>query len=472
MTAEQRYKPYLHHGVDLEQAIIGACLLEKSAFSRCYGLVDAECFYLEDHKTIFSTIAEMYGQSIPIDIFTVTQRIAEKHGPEMNGGNVGYVVCRCTNYVTSAANIEYHCYLVREMWKRREIIRLKTTFPEDEGFDTTGNIRDLNEQIARITGGKVKSDWQGMDELMFNLMLHQQEMATGQKSFISSGFRKVDEKNGGFYNGQMIVLAARPAVGKSAVMNKMAIQQAKQGKKVGIISLEMNNNEIAGRLASLHTDIEFWKVYRTIARDEELHRAFYDKISRSLIHYPIFISDKTNVNITDIKAKAMKLKASRGCDILYIDYLQLVESESSNRNYNREQEVAKMSRGIKLLAKELDIPVVVLCQLNRAVTNRGYKERFPRPSDLRESGSIEQDADVILFIHRDSMAGYEQDEQGNSTQFQADLLAGKWRNGATFQLKLGFDPEKMNFYEQLNAPMGYRPVTDYTEPGKPDDLPF
>lgn len=471
MTIENRYKPYLHHCIELEKAIIGACMLEQTAFSRCYGLVEADCFYLEDHRIIFQTIAEMYGLSIPIDLFTVIQRVAESHGDQLKMGNVFAVVCGCTNHVVSTAHIEYHAHLVREMWKRREIIRLKTSFPEDQGFDTAGNIRDLNEQIARIVGGKITSDWQSMDELMFNLMIHQQDMATGKKQFLTTGFKKVDEKNGGFYNGQMIVIGARPSVGKSALMGKMAIAMAKQGKKVGIISLEMNNNEIAARLASLHTDIEFWKIYRTIAKDEDLHRSFYDKISRSLIHYPIYVSDKTNVNMTDIKAKAMKLKASRGCDVLFLDYLQLVNTEGTNRNYNREQEVSKMSRGIKLLAKEMDIPIIVLCQLNRAVTSRGYKERFPRPSDLRESGSIEQDADVILFIHRDSMAGYEVDEQGNSTLFQADLLAGKWRNGATFQLQLGFDPEKMNFYEQLNIPQGYRPI-DFSESQGKDENPF
>lgn len=471
MTIEARYKPYMHYGVDLEKAILGACMLEKTAFSRCYGLVEAECFYVDDHKLIFQTIADMYGHSIPIDIFTVTQRIAELHGHELKGGNVAVVVCACTNHVVSAAHLEYHSFLVREMWKRREIIRLKTSFPEDEGFDTAENIRDLNEQIARIVDGKTTSDWQSMDELMFNLIIHQQDMATGKKQFLTTGFRKVDEKNGGFYGGQMIVIGARPSVGKSALMGKMAMGLAKQGKKVGIISLEMNNNEIAARLASLHTDIEFWKIYRTIARDEDLHKLFYEKISRSLIHYPIYVSDKTNVNMTDIKAKAMKLKAKQGCDILFLDYLQLVNTEGANRNYNREQEVSKMSRGVKLLAKEMDIPIVVLCQLNRANTTRSYKERFPRLSDLRESGSIEQDADVVLFIHRDSLMGYEQDEQGNDTKFQADLLAAKWRNGATFQLKLGFDPEKMNFYEQLNVPAGYKPI-DFSEPGDKDETPF
>lgn len=471
MTEENRYRKYVHYRVDIERAVIGICLLESSAFSRCYGLIETDCFYHDDHKVIFQTLAEMYGQGIPIDSYTVEQKIAEYHGPEMIEGNVTSVLMKCTNDVVSSAHLEYHCFLIREMWRRREIVRIKTSFPEDEGFDPGKNIREINEQIARITGGKIKSEWQDMSELIYSLMIHQQEMATGKKSFITTGFRKIDEKNGGFYNGQMIVIGARPSVGKSALMGKMAISMAKQGKKVGIISLEMNNNEIAARLSSLDTDIEFWKIYRTIAKDEELHKRFYEKVSRSLVQLPIYVSDRTKVNMTDIKAKAMKLKASLGCDVLMLDYLQLIDSEQGNKNYNREQEVSKMSRGIKILAGEMDIPIIVLCQLNRSITNRAYKDRFPKLSDLRESGAIEQDADVVMFIHRDFMSGYEVDEQNNSTMLQADLLAPKWRNGGPCHLKLGFDPEKMNFYEQTGLPASFIPI-NYNEPQEKDDLPF
>lgn len=468
---ETKFRPFIHYGVELEKAVIGICMLEQSAFARCHGLVEPDCFYTDDHKLIYSTLCEMYGQNIPMSIITVSHKIAENHGTELHGGNVYAVVADCTNHVVTSYGLEYNCQLIREMWRRREIIRIKTSFPEDEGFDPAKNIQDIHEQINRITGGKIKSDWQDMSELMFNLMMHQQEMRDGTKRFLSTGFKRIDEKNGGFYDGQMIVIGARPSVGKSALMGKMALTQAKAGWKVGIVSLEMNNNEIAGRIASLHTDIEFWRIYRSIAHDENLHKIFYDRISKSLIHYPIYISDKTKVNITDIKAKAMKLKTSHGCDILYIDYLQLIDSETLNKNYNREQEVSKMSRGIKLLAAELKIPIVVLCQLNRAVTARSYKDRFPKLSDLRESGAIEQDADVVMFIHRDYMSGYEVDENQNTTEFQADLIAPKWRNGAPCHLKLGFQPEKMNFYEETNIPTGFVPI-NYTEPNKIDEDPF
>lgn len=461
---DKNLKPFIHHGVDLERAIIGICLLEKNAFGRTKGLIKSDCFYNADHEKIYETLDDMFTNSIPIDSLTVSVRMVESNGLHLNGGTVPYVLSRCTNDVVSSAHLEYHCYLVREMWRRREIIRLKTTFPDDDGFDTGKNIRDIYEQINKITDGSVKNDWQDMSELVFNLMKHQADMAQGIKSFITTGFKTLDNKNGGFYNGQLIVIGARPSIGKSALMGKMAISIAKTGKKVGIISLEMSNNEIAARLSSLETNIEFWKIFRTIAQDEILHKSFYEKVSKDFIHLPIFLSDKTKVNATDIKAKAIKLKATLGCDCLMIDYLQLVDSEKGNKNYNREQEVASISRNLKLLAQELEIPVIILCQLNRNVTARSYKDRFPKLSDLRESGAIEQDADVVMFIHRDSMSGYEVDEQGNSTEHSADLIVPKWRNGAPCHLELNFDPEKMNFYEKNELPTtGFRPVS-YADP--------
>lgn len=468
---DKKFRPFVHYGLELERAVIGICLMEKSAFSRAYGMIEPDCFYSEDHRKIFQTIADMYGAGIPIDFYTVLHKVVEDHGAELLGGPANVVLLTCTNEVVSSAHIEFHCHMIREMWKRREVVKIQTSFPEDEGLDPGKNIQSINDQIQKIVQGKYKSEWQDMSELIYNLFIHQHEMATGKKTFVTTGFKSLDQKNGGFYNGQMIVIGARPSVGKSALMGKMAIAQAKQGNKIGIISLEMNNNEIAARLSSLDTDIEFWKIFRTIAKDEELHKYFYEKVSKSLVQLPIFISDKTKVNMTDVKAKAMKLKATRGCDVLMIDYLQLLDSEGGSRYMNREQTVSQMSRGIKLLAKEMDIPVIVLCQLNRDITKRSYADRFPRSSDLRESGAIEQDADVVMFIHRDFMAGYEVDENNNTTVNNADLVCTKWRNGAPCRVEIGFDPEKMKFYEKTNAPTGFVPIS-FSESSKTEGDPF
>lgn len=442
------FKKYVHYGQDLEEAVLGICMLEKLAFGRTYGLIDADCFYFDSHRQVYEVLKEMYDQSLPIDILTVCEYLIARKGVEhLQNHNVDYFVTRLTNTVVSSSHLEYHCHLLKEMWRRREIVKIRAIAPEDE-FNTRANIDSLNENIKRVIGSEIRKDWYDMSEVMYNLMVHQSDMVKGKKEFLTTGFRKIDQINGGFYNGQMVVVGARPSVGKSALMGQMAISIAKKGKKVGIISLEMNNTEIAARLASLETDIEFGRIYRDIANDEQLHRRFYEKISKDTINLPIFLSDKTKVNVNEIRAKAIKLKASMGCDCIMVDYLQLIDGSVDNKNYNREQEVAKMSRGLKLMAQELDIPIIILCQLNRSVTARSYKDRLPKLSDLRESGAIEQDADVVMFLHRDYMSGWQTDEDQNSTEFQADLVGAKWRNGSTFHLPLDFDPPKMKFSEK------------------------
>lgn len=466
------YKPFIHHAAELERAILGACLIEKLAFGRIYGLVTSETFYTTWHQQVFLAMRSMYDNSQPIDIYTLTEHLTKNGVDHIDNFQTLPYLCRLTNDVVGTGNLEYHCHLIREMWQRREILKLKYDKSTD-GIDPRADISEINDRLKLITDTGIKKEWASMDELIFNLMQHQAEMAAGTRTFVTTGFQKADQLNGGFYNGQMIVVGARPSVGKSALMGQMALKMARSGKSVGIISLEMNNNEIAARLSSIETDIPFSTIFRTIASDEDLHRSFYDRISRSTVNLPIYISDKTKVNVSEIKAKAIKLKATRGLDVLMIDYLQLLDTTTANKQYNREQEVAKMSRGLKMLAQELDIPVVVLCQLNRQSTLRGKADRYPKLSDLRESGAIEQDADVVLFIHRDWMAGHEADQDGNSTEFTADLLAPKWRNGATFHLPLDFDPPKMKFTERSTwNPVQIKPVENYYEPKDKDENPF
>lgn len=334
------------------------------------------------------------------------------------------------------------------MWMERELITLTHGGMKLEG-DVKAQISQLTRAIQQINQGTHAKDWVDMSEVMYNLMLHQEEMEKAEGMGITTGNTLLDRENGGFYPGQMIVIGARPSVGKSAYMGQMAMAIAKSGKKVGIISLEMNNNEIGARLSSLGTDEDFRTIFRSLYRDADHKAQWYRKI-QELIELPIYITDKTDVSPASIKAKAIKLKHSEGLDILMIDYLQLVNSESDQKNRTRENEVGQISRQCKLLAKELNIPVVVLCQLNRAVTGRDGVKRYPQLSDLRESGSIEQDADIVMFIHRDWMIGeqYQTDEHGNSTELKADLIVRKWRNGAAnLHISLGFNPKRMLFYE-------------------------
>lgn len=466
----EEIKKYIHYDTDLEEAVLGACLLEGGAFSRVNGYMKSEYFYHEANQVVFEIMVEMFKRGEAIDIFTVINRVVRSGHTILNGDVTEYYVPKLTNAVVSSAHLERHCIILKELFAERTLLRVRYE-QTDHSMDLYDRAGNIHKQIQEILSSGSTNDWMDMTQAVVKLFQHQADMASGTKKLVTTGFKALDNKNGGFASGNMVVIGARPSVGKSALMGKMAIAMAKQNFKVGIISLEMNNTEIAARLSSLDTDIEFWKIYRTIASDEDLQRHFLDKVSRSLVQLPIYISDKTKVNINEIRAKALKLKNTEGCDVLMIDYLQLIDSVTSNRNYNREQEVSSMSRGIKLLAMEMGIPVIVLCQLNRQPTSRSYEHRFPKLSDLRESGAIEQDADVVMFIHRDFMSGYESDDQGNSTERNADLVIPKWRNGAVCHLELGFDPEKMKFYEKPAAPSGYVAI-NYSESSKSEEDPF
>lgn len=465
------FKKHIHYSQELEEAILGACLLEKSAFSRIYGTVQVETFYHFGHQEVFSAMAEMYEGGAPIDTFTVVDWLTRKKGfEEFHGYNVLYFVTRLTNSVVNTAHLEYHAAIIKAMWLDRELTTLTQSAKADG--DTKNRIAALQNRLAELNQKTQENDWKDMTELMVGLYQHQSEIQKTGGMGITTGFKRLDKESGGFHKGQLIVIGARPSVGKSALAGQMAVEMAKTGVKVGIISLEMNNNEIAARLAAIDTDTDFNVLFRGLYADDRQRHRVYERIGAKTSELPIYVSDKTDVNINEIRAKAMKLRHTHGLGCLMIDYLQLIDSNES-KGSNRENEIRKISRGAKIMAKEMEIPVIELCQLNREVTKRSASDRYPKLSDLRESGAIEQDADVVIFLHRDYMAGIEQDENGNSTERQADLVIRKWRNGnANFTIPLDFDPPKMKFSERgMMAVSGWKPVKDFTEPGKESD-PF
>lgn len=443
---------HIHYSWELESAVVGITMLEKTAFGRTHGLIDRDVLYYDNNRVVYDAISELYQMGLPIDILTVVDRIINVKGMKDIGTyNTPYYVTKLTNIVCSGANLEYHCLILKRMWMEREVIKLTHGGLSLEG-DISGKLIQLQTAISRIKSGDYQKEWHDMSDLMIGLLKHQEEIATTGGNWIKTGIRELDERNGGFYGGQLIVIGARPSVGKSAFMGQIAMNMAMAGKKVGIVSLEMSNNEIAGRLAAIDTDIDFSVIYRNLFVDENQRGRFYDRVANRTSELPIYVSDKTRVNATDIRAKADKLKASKGLDFLFIDYLQLISADQPG-NKNRENIVAEISRSCKLMAKELNIPVCELCQLNRAVTHRKGDDRYPNLSDLRESGSIEQDADVVMFIHRDWASGITQDEHGNSTSDKADLIVRKWRNGASnLHIPLGFDGPKMKFI--LNSRQG------------------
>lgn len=466
-----------HYSQDMEVAIIGLCLLEKQAFSRTYGLIKAEDFYFESTREAYKAMIWMYDHNAPIDTLTVTDYLVRKKGWNDFFGfsSVGYFLLQTTNHVTSSAHLEYYCHCIHEMWIDREIIRLTFSGP-GEG-NAREKIIELQNKLTLLSAGSAEKDWYDMAEIIIELFKHREKIQT-QGPGILTGIQKMDKTNGGFMPGDMIVIGARPSVGKSAFLALLATNMARQNKKVGIISLEMNNAKIAGRIASLDADIDFSVLYRGLEMDENLQRRVYDQLGSVTANLPIYVSDKTNVSMPEIKAKAQKLMHKHGCDIIFIDYLQLVDSAPGlSKNSNRENEVRQMSRGAKIMAKDLNIPIVVLAQLNREVTSRKGADRHPHLSDLRESGAIEQDADVVMFLHRDWMAGIETDENGNSTKDQADLIVRKWRDGEpNLKIPLHFDGPRMKFseliVEETWKPIPVSAPKNYYETEKDNDNPF
>lgn len=447
-----------HFSPELEMAVIGACLIEREAFGRVYQIIDPECFYYGAHQIIFKTIRDMYVNGYPIDTFTVNDHLQRVKGiTVINNYDTIAVLTKMTMSVVGTTHIEYHSYLIKTMWMEREVMNITTSGHKLEG-DTRQKIVDIQEQLYKLQQKQATHDWADMTQLMVDLYKHQNEMQISGGIGLSTGIKEIDRANGGFHPGQMVVIGARPSVGKSALAGSIALHAAKNKKKVGIISLEMSNVEIAARLAAIDTDTDFSVLYRGLYHDERQTKEVYNKIGNHTSTLPIYVTDKTNVTIVDIRSKADKLKSLHGLDLLIIDYLQLVDvPEMSNRN--RENEISKVSRYCKIMAKEMNLPVVLLCQLNRESTKRHGDQRYPQLSDIRESGSIEQDADVVMFLHRDWMSGIAADENGNSTEYQADLVVRKWRNGKNnFIVPMDFDPPKMKFVSREASMTNWKPT--------------
>ena len=467
------FKKGIHYSPELEKAVLGVCLIESEAFARTFQYIKTEHFYTSNHQTVFTAMSTLFNSGRPIDILTVSYELMRMQNiTELDGYNTDHFITRLTNNVVSSTNVEYHCFIIKSMWMEREVTKLTSSGIPING-DIKQKISELNYRLMDIGGTIYKKDWQDMTELMVGIYQHQDKMKRTGGLGIRSGIDYIDRINGGFHPGQMIFLGARPSVGKSAFVGNIAVEMAKQGTVVGIISLEMNNVEIAARIASYDTDTNFNALFRGLYRDEQQAERVYDRIGRHTSRLPIFISDKTNVSVFDIKSKAASLKAKENLGCLIIDYIQLIDAVTS-RNKNREQEVAEISRACKIMAKEMNIPVIILGQLHRDITKRKGEDRYPHLSDIRESGSLEQDSDIVMFLHRDWMAGFTSDADGNSTEFDADLVVRKWRNGnANFIIPFHFDGPKMKFTEKEKD--AFKPITVEYQAANPytkDNDPF
>ncbi len=427
--------------VDLEEAVLGALMLEKNALTAVIDILSPQCFYKESNQVIFEAIKTLFGRSEPVDILTVTSELRKNGTLEKAGGP--YNITQLTNRIASAANVEFHARIVLQKYIQRELIRISSETVKDAFEDTTDVFLLLDraeKDLYSITEGNLRRNYLPMSELVSKALENIQNAKNNQGlrnglSGVESGFRDLDRVTAGWQKSDLIIIASRPGMGKTAFVLSMAKNVAVEYKRpIAFFSLEMSADQLVKRLMSGETEIASDKLRRGNLEAHEWQQLI-SKIGK-LEDAPIYIDDTPALSIFELRAKCRRLKQQKDIQLVVIDYLQLMSSGIDNRNANREQEISQISRSLKSIAKELDIPIIALSQLSRQAEKRGGNQR-PMLSDLRESGAIEQDADMVLFLYRPEYYNL-LEEEGVPTKGMAEVIIAKHRNGALSTVKLRF----------------------------------
>jgi len=436
--------------LDMEEAVLGAIMLEKEAVITVREILKPECFYKEANQKIFQAIVKLNDNKFPVDLYTVTEELRATDQLESVGGPV--YVTRLTSKVVSAANVDYHARIVAQKHIQRELIRASTMI-QTRAFDDSEDVTELldfsENEIFQIAEGNIRREVAPINAVIKEALKEIEEAGKREDALAGtpSGFTTLDRLTSGWQKGELVIIAARPSMGKTAFALSMARNMAiEHGKSVAIFSCEMTSIQLVNRLIVAETDIPGDKIKNGRLNEEEWKQL--DVRIKKLVKAPIFIDDTAAISITELRGKCRRLVAERKLDIVIVDYLQLMSSGTANNGY-REQEVSLISRSLKSIAKELNVPILALSQLNRSVEIRGGNKR-PQLSDLRESGAIEQDADMVLFIHRQERFGIHEFEDGSSTKGIAEIILAKNRNGPVDDVKLRFREEKAQFIDLEN----------------------
>jgi replicative DNA helicase len=469
----------LEHGklppqaVDLEEAVLGALMLEKNALSAVVDILKAECFYKDSHQKIYTAITQLFQKSEPIDILTVTNQLKRNGQLDMAGG--AYYIQQLTNRIASSANVEYHARIILQKHIQRELIRISSEIIKDAYEDTTDVFELLNKaesNIFKVAEGNIRKNYDTMSEIIKESIV-QIEKAALQKDGISgvqSGFKDLDKLTAGWQKSDLIILAARPGMGKTAFVLSLARNTAIDfHKPVALFSLEMSSIQLVNRLISSETQLPQDKLKKGHLEKYEWEQ-LHAKIPK-LAEAPIFIDDTPALSIFELRAKCRRLKQQHDIQLVIIDYLQLMTASTGDGRGNREQEISTISRSLKSIAKELEVPIIALSQLSRAVETRGGDKR-PQLSDLRESGAIEQDADMVMFIYRPEYYGITQAEDGTPLNGIGQLIVAKHRNGGLEDINLRFVSNLAKFENLENDDMGggnsygsrMTPASDFDQP--------
>ncbi|MFC5271621.1 replicative DNA helicase [Adhaeribacter terreus] len=426
--------------LELEEAVLGALMLEKDALTTVIDILRPQSFYKEAHQKIFSAIVGLFDKSEPIDILTVVTELRERGELEFVGGP--YYISQLTTRVNSAANIEFHARIISENSIKRELIGISSEVLSKAYEDTTDvfDLLDRTEaQLFEVSESNIRKNFDDMRSLMVKA-IKELEVKKNQKEGLTgvpSGFTALDRVTSGWQPSDLIILAARPGMGKTAfVVSAMRNAAVEFKKPVAIFSLEMSSLQLVNRLISAEAELDSEKIKK--GNLEEYEWAQLNHKIAKLSEAPIYIDDTPGLSIRELRTKCRRLKAHHDIQMVIIDYLQLMTGSTDGKGPgNREQEIASISRALKMIAKELSVPVIALSQLSRAVETRGGDKK-PMLSDLRESGSIEQDADMVVFLYRPEYYKITEDEMGNPTAGTGEVIIAKHRNGSLENVILKF----------------------------------
>lgn len=469
--------------LELEIAVLGACLKFEYAVSQAVEILGAEkCFYKEAHQIIYNAMVEMLNDSDPVDLLTVSDKLKKLGKLEMAGGD--FYLIEIQNQVNSTAHLDIHCRIIMQMYVKRESIKVASTIIE-EAYDETVDIFDLlansQREIDSIAQWLVRKKPEEFENTVDSIFEEKEE-----EEGLPSKLKVIQKETNGFTEPDVIIVAARPGMGKTAYMLNEAKHQAKQGNPVGIFSLEMSAKQLTERMLAEECGIDA-KVIKQ-RKWNEFEKRLMDEKREEFKKLPIYIHDQAGLSPMEMKLQAGKWKRENGVRMVFIDYLQLMQASGKNSTGNREQEISYISRSIKGTAKELEIPIMALSQLSRNVESRGGMKR-PLLSDLRESGAIEQDADVVIFLLRPEYYRIMEwdDNERSSTVGQCELSFAKHRGGEVFSVVVKSDlkymrfedlPDQDDFWEKLPTPnqqpeQAFQTVND-TIPANDDhdDLPF
>ena len=435
--------------LEAEKALLGSILIRSDVMLDVMDIIREESFYTTQHKIIWGTLFELHSKSKPIDLLSVSARLKEKEQLDQAGGMT--YLTELINVVPSSTNANHYAEIVEKKHIMRDLLRAAeriTGLGYDEEADLHEMLEKAEKEIFAVTNKSgahkfialkdtLHAAWDRFENLSKN---------TGELRGVPTGFADLDNKLAGFQKSDLIILAARPSMGKTTLALDIARKAAVNHKvPVAIFSLEMASNQLVDRMLAAESQVDAWKL-RTGHNLSVEHdfKAIGEAIGR-LSEAPIYIDDQAGNNILKMRAVARRLKNEKGLGLIIIDYLQLMIPTNARANDNLVQQVTEISRSLKTLARELEVPVLALSQLSRAVEQRGGK---PRLSDLRDSGSIEQDADVVMFIHR------EIDQEAGGRKEEAEILIEKHRNGPTGTVKLYFDQKKTTFLSVDKADFG------------------